>query len=413
MKPAVIASVLAFYAAFPSEASATPAFARQIDPTAALCQRRRPLRVPARIGPFAVGGGTGADTGLRAAPSAEAADLLYMEQEKLLVSRGEWEGEAMAGKAIALEANVVKVRGTGKAGGFGGGRSKVSPAAIKAEGKAHAKVLKKDGVVRIDRVLSAATADRMKEYVTELRRRGEAEVEAGGVPLLKRFASVLLRKDRCDLTLPLGQDDIVAEALNEVLRESSAGATVRAILGKGSIMHELSCLISDPGSQRQVLHPDTPFMEGKGPVLFTCFVALQDVRLDMGPTTWLPGTHSAEAHEIFKDEHVQGGAGSKSRKDELIRNSAAVLGMLPKGSCAIFDSRTVHCGTANQSETDSRALFYFSFKNPTVGYTGNPPSIRPEIGAAQISMEDLEKDLKSFSEGKAHPLLDQIGKSLK
>ena len=76
--------------------------------------------MPARIGPFAVGGGTGADTGLRAAPSAEAADLLYMEQEKLLVSRGEWEGEAMAGKAIALEANVVKVRGTGKAGGGNG-----------------------------------------------------------------------------------------------------------------------------------------------------------------------------------------------------------------------------------------------------------------------------------------------------
>jgi hypothetical protein len=49
-----------------------------------------------------------------------------------------------------------------------------------------------------------------------------------------------------------------------------------------------------------------------------------------------------------------------------------VLGLLPKGCCAIFDSRTLHCGGANRSDK-SRALFYFTFKNPKIGDPGNPP----------------------------------------
>jgi len=345
---------------------------------------------------------------------SDVSDLLYQEQEKVLVRRGELEEELMAGTSSPLEANVVKVRGAGKSGGFGGGGSsgkKISTAALKAEGKAHAKVLKKNGVVRIDNVLSSDQADKMREYVLSSRQASVEEVESGKVPSLQRFADVLLRKDRCDLTMPLGQDDVIADSLNEVLRESAAGQTIKAILGKGSVLYELSCLISDPGSQRQNMHPDTPYLEGKDAVLYTCFIALQDIRLEMGPTTWLPGTHTADAHEVFQDSNAP--SGGESRKDELLRTTPSVLGLLPKGCCAIFDSRCLHCGTANKSENDSRALFYFSFKDKKVGYPGNPASIRPEVGATQITMEDLEKDLASYSKGKGHPMIDQIGKSLR
>jgi ectoine hydroxylase-related dioxygenase (phytanoyl-CoA dioxygenase family) len=346
---------------------------------------------------------------------SDVSDLLYQEQEKVLVRRGELEEELTAGTSSPLEASVVKVRGAGKSGGFGGGggssTKKTSTAALKAEGKAHAKVLKKDGVVRIDNVLSSDQADKMRDYVLSLRQKSVEEVESGKIPSLRRFADVLLRKDRCDLTMPLGQDDAIVDSLNEVLRESAAGQTIKAILGKGSVLYELSCLISDPGSQRQNIHPDTPYLEGKDAVLYTCFIALQDIRPDMGPTTWLPGTHTAEAHEAFQDSNASGGA--ESRKDVLIRTNPSVLGLLPKGCCAIFDSRCLHCGTANRSDDDSRALFYFSFKDKNVGYPGNPASIRPEVGAAQLTMEDLEQDLASYSKGKGHPMIDQIGKSLK
>ena len=91
-------------------------------------------------------------------------------------------------------------------------------------------------------------------------------------------------------------------------------------------------------------------------MLYTCFIALQDVRLDMGPTTWYPGTNTGAAHEAFKGE---------ATKDELLKTYPAVLGTLSKGPCAIYDSRCLHCGTANKS-MNSRSSFYFSiqkFKN--------------------------------------------------
>ena len=240
--------------------------------------------------------------------SSDASDLLYQEQEKLIVSRGELEEELMKGTASPLAANKVKVRGAGKAGGFGGGSSslKISSAALKAEGKAHAKVLKRDGVVRIDNVLSSEQADKMREYVLSLREKSMEEVLAGKVTSIQRFANVLLRKDRCDLTMPLGKDDVIADSLNEVIRESAAAQTIKSILGKGAVLYELSCLISDPGSQRQNMHPDTPFLEGKGPVLYTCFIALQDIQLDMGPTdvaTWYAycrGTRSIPGWQLIR-----------------------------------------------------------------------------------------------------------------
>lgn len=98
----------------------------------------------------------------------------YQEQENFLIRRGELEKKLLAGSSSPLEANVVKIRGTGKSGGFGGSgsasrKTTCSPAALKKEGKAHAKVLKRDGVVRIDKVLLSDQADKMREYISALR----------------------------------------------------------------------------------------------------------------------------------------------------------------------------------------------------------------------------------------------------
>mmetsp|Transcript_31582 Transcript_31582/g.46610 ORF Transcript_31582/g.46610 Transcript_31582/m.46610 type:complete len:383 (+) Transcript_31582:67-1215(+) len=343
---------------------------------------------------------------------SDASDLLYREQENLIINRGELEEKLMSQKLKPIKVSKVNVRGTGSAGGFasGGGSKKTS---LKAEAKTHSIVLKRDGVVRIDNVLSSDVADRMREYAYKLRKTSQEEVEAGTVRPLQRFANVLLKNNRCDLTIPLG-DDIVSDALDELLRKCSVGQTISALLGEDALLYELSCLISDPGSQRQVFHPDTPFIDGKESVLYTCFIALQDIRSDMGPTTWLPGTHTAEAHEAFGDENDTASAGrEESRKDELIRTRPAVLGTLPKGSCAIFDSRCLHCGTANKSKKDSRALFYFSFKNPQVGYPGNPASIRSELGSAEVTLKALEEDLEMRSRENKQPLIDQLAATMR
>lgn len=324
---------------------------------------------------------------LRAAGEYDPSTLLYAEHEKLLVSRGELEANLMT-IPIPLQANVVK--GSGGGGGFGGGSKK---SLLQSQAKAHAKVLHEQGVVRIDNVLSSAQADVLRETVYSLRKESEMLVEEGKISQKDRFADVLLTHNRRDMTLPIGPE-WVADALASILLESPVGRTVENLLGKKALLREWSCLMSDPGSQRQVAHPDTPWQEE--PVLYTCFVALQDITPDMGPTTWLPGTHTQEMHQRFQDESSMG-SDQKSPKDSLLSTQPSVLGTLPKGACAIFDSRLLHCGGANGSET-SRALLYCSFQNPKVT-PGNPGSIRSNL-IGKWTLETLRDELDLYRKGK-------------
>lgn len=76
-----------------------------------------------------------------------------------------------------------------------------------------------------------------------------------------------------------------------------------------------------------------------------------------------------------------------------------VLGTLPKGCCAIFDSRLLHAGGANTSNT-SRALLYCSFQNPKVTNVGNPGSIRPNL-IGKWTLEKLQQELTKYQKGKS------------
>ena len=58
-------------------------------------------------------------------------------------------------------------------------------------------------------------------------------------------------------------------------------------------------------------------------------------------------------------------------------------------SCVIYDSRLLHCGSANRSPDRSRAIFYFSFRHPDILYPGNPPSIRHDLQVEQLTLESL------------------------
>lgn len=328
---------------------------------------------------------------------AAADNLLYQEQEKMLVARGILEGQLMADNmhnTSPIQAHVVK--GAGTKGGFGTASSQnknsSSSTAVKAQAKELAKVLKQQGVVRIDNVLSPAVADELRCFLYDMRAESQALIQAGEIQPMQRFADVLLRQNRCDMPVPLGPD-IVTQALDQVLLESPVGAVVKKLLTEQAVLYELSCLCSDPGSQRQVMHPDTPYNpQSDEPVLYTCFIALQDITLDMGPTTWLPNTHTLAMHEQFQDETIAEGA-AESPKDALLRTRPAVLGTLPKGSCGLYDSRLLHCGGANQSSNRSRALFYLSFRNPKVPSVGNPGSIRRDM-IGKWNLKSLQNELK-------------------
>jgi len=272
------------------------------------------------------------------------------------------------------------------------------------EAKYHAQVLRQEGLVRIDGALSEKVVDELRTFLLEIR---TAQVEKAKL-LQSKFPTIR----RWDLSVPLfdyhhpkNNDDtdttdddtttdtttptIAHQALTDILQRSVVGETMKEFLGTtDATLYEFSSYISDPGSSRQVIHADTPCFgdNDSQPVLCTCFVALQDVRPDMGPTVWLPQTNTREMHHhYFGEDHADDGSaasGKTPKRDAFLQSRPSVVGLLPKGACVLFDSRVLHCGTANRSEHDSRALFFFSFLHPNVQLYnpgGDLASIRSDI----------------------------------
>ena len=288
-----------------------------------------------------------------------------------------------------------------------------------------ARSLTQEGVVRLNSVLSSSTAATLRREILERRSHAFAAISSAqqqtntnngnsngnknkAQEWRKYFADVLLKKERCDMFLPLVVDDgdgnnehgndqgrvpTLRKALREILTSSNILSNTLIAAGGGDdiILYELSSLISEPGSPRQPIHPDNPYQDV--PPLFTVFIALQDITIGMGPTCFIPRSHSKEAHEEYNE--------SVPRRDEFLRNSRSVVALLGAGDGSLFDSRTMHCGGANldrlpSSEVDdvnidgddgcgrgggaTRVLLYMSFRNPRAKEPiGNVGSLMPGI----------------------------------
>ena len=232
------------------------------------------------------------------------------DQTDALVQRGELEAalmrEALPLEAPAVEAPTANGGAVAKRSGTKKGRNKaLKPTSIQARSR---QALLDDGVVRINNVLSAATAGRLRSELLIRRDKAYAAIEDEGADWREDFADVLLKSNRCDLLLPLKGSPTVQRALRELLfgtaaprnlestgrrrsngsssssststvssSSSSSSSTLYAVLcaafGEDAILYELAALISTPGAPRQPVHPDNPHQDQ--PPLLTCFVALQ------------------------------------------------------------------------------------------------------------------------------------------
>jgi ectoine hydroxylase-related dioxygenase (phytanoyl-CoA dioxygenase family) len=237
-------------------------------------------------------------------------------------------------------------------------------------------LLLRDGCVSIKNAISAEMADKLFEFVGDEKTRGEGRVENNEAEYDTLFGAVNNRRNRADMFLPYS-DDLVRSGLLEAFQNLGPLINSLQSMKSDGVLHELSSIISDPGSPTQCVHCDTPWLPNAEP-LYTCFIALQDIDDDMGHTTYLPRTHTDQAHKIFN-------AGVK-QKENLISVAPAVQTRLKKGDCVIFDSRVLHCGGANSSEK-RRVLFYFTI---TAGDTlkNNP---NPKRGMGSIRMDDWQK----------------------
>ncbi|KAG7362465.1 phytanoyl-CoA dioxygenase family protein [Nitzschia inconspicua] len=293
--------------------------------------------------------------------------------------------------------------------------------------------IQQDGLVRIDNVLSSDAADTLRDYLLELRHRATVAIEEGTVvDSQERFADVLLNQNRCDLKIPLGPKP-VHQALLDVLTEPNKDnsqynpSLVRTVIesvfdsystvpnrGKYASLWELNCFMSNAGARRQLVHADNVCLQpipglqddGQEPILLTCFIALQDIDPTMGPTVWMPGTHTIDAHNRFFEtgrDTSSTKTDTYSPKNDILQSSKAVLGApIPKGACVIFDPRVLHCAGANHcaDPTHTRALFYMSFKNPKIDNPGCPSTSGYGISTAELTMEQLVTDLTNQQQGR-------------
>eukprot|EP00930_Biecheleria_cincta_P084595 TRINITY_DN74043_c0_g1_i1.p1 TRINITY_DN74043_c0_g1~~TRINITY_DN74043_c0_g1_i1.p1 ORF type:complete len:395 (+),score=38.90 TRINITY_DN74043_c0_g1_i1:42-1226(+) len=226
-----------------------------------------------------------------------------------------------------------------------------------------AKLMRTEGAVQINNVLSPETSAALREFILQESVRAKAAVESGEVPFDSYFGGVNCRGveglfgRRQDMYLPVSEP-LVRGALSEIA--SNLEPLLNELVGPHAMFHEVSCLVADPGAPRQCIHCDTihlpcpQFPDAHMEPLFTFFVALQDVEDNMGHTQFLPCTQTAKAHELWNV--------APEMKERFIAASQAVESQLQNGDTAIFDSRLLHCGRENSSDK-TRILFYFTLSS--------------------------------------------------
>lgn len=124
---------------------------------------------------------------------------------------------------------------------------------VNAKPEVASKVLETLGCTCVTGALSAATADELLKFINEESERAKADVTAGRVPFDDRFGGVNCRGmngifgNRQDMFLPLSAPEVRA-AMEELTRRMAP--FLREAIGEEGMIHELSCLVADPGSPR-------------------------------------------------------------------------------------------------------------------------------------------------------------------
>ena len=292
-------------------------------------------------------------------------------------------------------------------------------------------VIVDQGVARINNCLTEQTSANLLKYINDfLAEALHTQSKKNPVEDLSleeiyaqqpKFADVREKLNRWDMLLPLEtytpSNEIICQALYEILISTNNGcisSTIESILGKEAQLYELGTLISDPNSERQLLHADynyAPDFQPNIPPALTCFVALQDITETMGPTTFILNSSTEEYHnEINTGQYTMysSDGDNESTIDEttetttigksiLLETSTNKLSTLQNGDCSLYNPMTLHCGNANRSNS-RRIIFYFSFKNPKFNEKDWPlayASLRPDLRTRNLSLSQIKTILVS------------------
>jgi len=127
----------------------------------------------------------------------------------------------------------------------------------------------------------------------------------------------------------------------------------------------------------------------------------------MGPTIYLPGTHTKAEHTAFYGGNLELGRDTNGLRvnpinEEYLASRPVQLGLLSKGDVALYNQQVLHCGGPNESEGRSRRQFYISVRDLTVKGVKARPSIRPAY-RGQLTLGQVREGLRAIDDGAAHP----------
>jgi len=211
---------------------------------------------------------------LEATASDAARNLLYQDQQEAMLRRAMTEEELLAPRTSLLQAPKIKPE-TPRGTGFAASQKSSTGALLAAQ---QAKVLKKEGVLLVENVLSSAVADDLRAYVLEQQQLAQIRTEQD--PSLARsfYGVEQARAFRCDLQLSLlrggfhaDQEDhdgasepshVLADALNELFGDQGTLSDLyENLVTPNGELYELAAVVTHPGSKRQTVHPDLPFQK--------------------------------------------------------------------------------------------------------------------------------------------------------
>ena len=121
------------------------------------------------------------------------------------------------------------------------------------------------GCVSISDVISPETANKLLQFVNSEKLVTEKKIESEGIDYDDRFGAVNNRRNRADMFLPYAEP-IVKKALQEAVTNLSPFLLGMDGMKDSGNLHELSCIISDPGSPTQCIHCDTPWLPNVAPL---------------------------------------------------------------------------------------------------------------------------------------------------
>ena len=239
-------------------------------------------------------------------------------------------------------------------------------------------------------LLADAAAQVDQNLVTALARASADEVSSDEEQV-RWFGMIRARTYRYDLRQKM------VGPVQQVVREISAKVRLPLSLAMSSDLEvvEFSCIIADPGAPAQALHFDTPLLpeeggyDGSGASLFTVFIPLQDIDMDMGATCLIPGSHtSVEAHQAFAEDRARHDEDEKQKGksgpmrpylgERLLQDPSRECRVFAgtAGDAVVMDSRVLHCGGENTSNK-RRRLLYVTF------HCGTALSSSGEAGVAK------------------------------